>query len=49
MLAGWDRQRMTLLVVPPETSPDAAQHALTTATDPDNTNDGTHLLAAAGH
>ena len=46
---GWDRHRMTLLVVPPETGPDAAQHALTTAADPGNTGDSTHLPAAAGH
>ncbi|MEV4049794.1 DUF5994 family protein [Amycolatopsis sp. NPDC049688] len=45
---GWNRQRTTLLVVPPETGPDAAQHALTTAADPDNTDDSTKLLAAAG-
>ncbi|MEV4150100.1 DUF5994 family protein [Amycolatopsis sp. NPDC049691] len=45
---GWNRQRTTLLVVPPETDPDVAQRALTTAADPDNTGDGTELPAAAG-
>ncbi|MGK3205744.1 DUF5994 family protein [Amycolatopsis sp. MEPSY49] len=45
---GWERQRTTLLVVPPEAGADAAQHALTTAADPDNTDDSTELLAAAG-
>ena len=43
---GWNRQRTTLLVVPPATSPDVAQHALTTAADPGNTDDSAQLLAA---
>jgi hypothetical protein len=30
---GWDRRRLTLLVVPPETGPGEAEHALTTAAD----------------
>ncbi|MEU4674636.1 DUF5994 family protein [Amycolatopsis sp. NPDC023774] len=46
---GWDQHRTTLLVIAAETDPDAAQDALTTAADPDNTSDSTHLLAAAGH
>ncbi|GHG03980.1 MULTISPECIES: DUF5994 family protein [Amycolatopsis] len=45
---GWDRQRTTLLVVPPEAGPDVAQRALTAAADPDNTDDSTELPAAAG-
>jgi hypothetical protein len=34
---GWDRHRLTLLVVPPETGPDVAQHTLATAVDRDDT------------
>ncbi len=45
---GWDRRRTTLLVVPAETGPDAAQRALTTAAAPDNTDDSTELPAAVG-
>ena len=45
---GWDRHRMTLLVVPPEASSDLAQHALATAADPGNTHDSAQLLAAPG-
>src|SRR5438270_1009005 len=45
---GGDRHRLTLLVVPPGTSPDVAQHALTIAADRDNTDDRAHLLAARG-
>jgi len=41
-----DRHRLTLLVVPPDTSPDVAKHVLTTAADRDNIDDGTQLLAA---
>ncbi|WIX92077.1 DUF5994 family protein [Amycolatopsis sp. DG1A-15b] len=46
---GWNRHRTTLLVVPPETGPDAAQRALTTAADPDDTHDSAQLLSAAEH
>jgi hypothetical protein len=45
---GWDRHRITVLVVPPETTPDVAQHVLMTAVDANNTNDSTALPAAAG-
>ncbi|ADJ47340.1 hypothetical protein AMES_5515 [Amycolatopsis mediterranei S699] len=45
---GWGRHRTTLLVVPPETSPDAAQQALTAAADPENTGHSTDLPAANG-
>ena len=45
---GWDRHRLTLLVVPPEAAPDVAQHALRTAAGEGNTDDSTHLLAAHG-
>lgn len=44
----WDRHRLTVLVVPPETGPGAAQHILTTAADPANTDAGARLFAAAG-
>ncbi|WIY02986.1 DUF5994 family protein [Amycolatopsis mongoliensis] len=44
----WDRRRLTLLVVPPETGADAAEHALTTAADEGTTEDSTHLLADRG-
>ncbi|MEV5714569.1 DUF5994 family protein [Amycolatopsis mediterranei] len=43
---GWNRHRLTLLVVPPETGPDVAEHALATAADRDNTDDSAQLLAA---
>jgi hypothetical protein len=42
---GWDRHRLTMLVIPPETGPDAAQHALATAADQDNTDAGVPLPA----
>ncbi|OXM68612.1 DUF5994 family protein [Amycolatopsis vastitatis] len=45
---GWNRHRTTLLVVPPETSADVAQHTLTTAADPGNTDDSAQPLAAPG-
>ncbi|WP_143268619.1 DUF5994 family protein [Amycolatopsis vastitatis] len=45
---GWDRHRLTMLVIPPETSRDAAQHVLATAADKDNTDAGARLFAAAG-
>ncbi|WP_086853487.1 DUF5994 family protein [Amycolatopsis kentuckyensis] len=43
---GWNRHRTTLLVVPPATSPEVAEHALTTAAEPGNTDDSAQLLAA---
>jgi hypothetical protein len=43
---GWERLRLTLLVIPPETGPDDAQRALTAAADRDGTDDGS-LPAAA--
>ncbi|WP_410567278.1 DUF5994 family protein [Amycolatopsis sp. cmx-4-61] len=43
---GWDRLRLTLLVVPPETGPDAAQRALTAAADRDSADDGSARTAA---
>ena len=43
---GWNRHRTTLLVVPPATSPDVAEHALTTAAEPGNTDDSAQLLPA---
>lgn len=44
-VVGWDRRRLTLLVVPPETGPDVAERVLGTAADPANTDDSAHLLA----
>jgi hypothetical protein len=43
---GWDRDRLTLLVVPPETGSDDAQQALATAADPAGTGDGAQPPAA---
>ncbi|MEV7044022.1 DUF5994 family protein [Amycolatopsis sp. NPDC051061] len=45
---GWNRNRLTLLVVPPETGPEAAEQVLETAANRDNTDDSGHLLAARG-
>jgi len=45
---GWDRHRITLLVVPPETTPGVAQNVLATAADADNTDDSSTLPATAG-
>lgn len=45
---GGNRDRLTLLVVPPDTSPVVANHALATAADRGNTDDSTQLLAARG-
>ncbi|HWD04420.1 MAG TPA: DUF5994 family protein [Amycolatopsis sp.] len=45
---GGDRDRLTLLVVPPEADDAVAQHALATAAAPGNTDDGTLLLAGRG-
>jgi hypothetical protein len=44
---GWDRHRLTMLVIPPETGPDAAQHLLTAAADQDDTDVSARLFAAA--
>jgi hypothetical protein len=43
---GWDRDRLTLLVVSPETSSDDAERALASAADPDETEDSAQPLAA---
>jgi hypothetical protein len=42
---GEARQRLTLLVVPPETAPAAAEHALMTASKPENVETVEALLA----
>ncbi|MDQ7803092.1 DUF5994 family protein [Amycolatopsis sp. A133] len=34
-VVGWDRRRLTLLVVPPETGADEAEHVLATTAGPD--------------
>lgn len=47
-VVGWDRHRLTLVVVPPETGPEVAERVLATAASPDNTDDSAHLLAASG-
>jgi hypothetical protein len=43
---GWDRDRLTLLVVSPETASDDAERALASAADPDGTEDSAQPLAA---
>jgi hypothetical protein len=45
---GWDRRRLTLLVVPPETGAEAARRALETAAAEGNTDDSADLLATGG-
>ncbi|MFI5586154.1 DUF5994 family protein [Amycolatopsis sp. NPDC051758] len=43
---GWDRDRLTLQVVSPETTSDDAEHALASAADPDENEAGAQPLAA---
>ncbi|WP_410645413.1 DUF5994 family protein [Amycolatopsis sp. lyj-346] len=45
---GWDRRRLTLLVVPPETGADLARQALAAAAAEGGTDDSAQLLAGRG-
>ena len=45
---GWNRHRLTLVGIPPETGSESAEHVLVTAASGDNTDDSAHLLAARG-